>query len=294
MVSRNMFGRALAAAGAVAALACCASASASAATGSVPSVAKLVPAAIKAKGTLTVASDASYAPDEFIGSNGKTVVGMDADLSAALGKVMGLKVSIANVTFDDIIPGMVAGRYMLGASSFTDEKKREKSVNFVDYASVGESFYTLASGGAKISGIAGICGLTVSVEKGTTEEIDANTQKAKCAKAGKPAVTVSVFPDQNQANLAVSSGHAQLGFADTPVAAYQVKQSGGKFKLVGAAYAPAPYGIAIAKSTGLTPAIKAAMVVLIKNGTYGKIFKKWGVESIEIPASKVKINGAIF
>jgi len=293
MVSRNMFGRTLAAAGAVAALACCASASASAATGTVSSVAKLVPAAIKAKGTLTVASDASYAPDEFIGPNGKTVVGMDADLSAAIGKVMGLKVTVANVGFDDIIPGMVAGRYMLGASSFTDTKAREKQVSFVDYANVGESFYTLASGGAKISGITAICGLTVSVEKGTTEEDDAHAQSTKCTKAGKKAVTVSVFPDQNQANLAVSSGHAQIGFADTPVAAYQVKQSGGKFKLIGTAYAPAPYGIAIAKSTGLTPAVKAALLVLIKNGTYGKIFKKWGVQSIAIPASKVKIDGAI-
>jgi polar amino acid transport system substrate-binding protein len=293
MVSRNMFGRALAAAGAVAALACCASASASASTGAVPSVAKLVPAAIKAKGTLTVASDASYAPDEFIGPNGKTVVGMDADLSAALGKVMGLKVSVANVTFDDIIPGMVAGRYMLGASSFTDNKLREKQVDFVDYANVGESFYTLAQHGTKISSITNICGLTVSVETGTTEETDAKAQSAKCTKAGKKAVSVKNFPDQNQANLAVSTGHAQLGFADTPVAAYQVKQSHGKFALVGAAYAPSPYGIAIAKSTKLAPAIKAALVYLIKNGTYGQIFKKWGVQSIAIPASKVKINGAI-
>ena len=37
-----------------------------------------VPAAIKSKGTLTVASDATYAPNEFIGSDGKTVEGMDA------------------------------------------------------------------------------------------------------------------------------------------------------------------------------------------------------------------------
>ena len=62
---------------------------------------------------------------------------------------------------------------------------------------------------------------------------------------------------------------------------------------VGAAYAPSPYGIAIAKDTKLAPAIKAALVYLIKNGTYGQIFKKWGVQSIAIPASKVKINGAL-
>ena len=40
-----------------------------------------MPAAIKSKGTLTVAADASYAPNEFIGTDGKTVEGMDADLA---------------------------------------------------------------------------------------------------------------------------------------------------------------------------------------------------------------------
>ncbi|HEX3802556.1 MAG TPA: ABC transporter substrate-binding protein [Solirubrobacteraceae bacterium] len=292
MGNRKIIGRVLAAAGASAALACCASASASASTGAVSSIAKLVPSAIKAKGTLTVAADASYAPDEFIGSNGKTVVGMDADLSAALAKVMGLKVSVANVTFDNIIPAMVAGRYIMGASSFTDTKAREKQVNFVDYAKVGESFYTKASGGTSIKGIANICGLTVSVETGTTEQIDAKAQSTKCTKAGKKAVNVTPFPNQNQANLAVSSGRAQLGFADTPVADYQVKQSHGAFKLTGTAYATSPYGLAVSKSSGMTNAVKAALVYLIKNGTYGQIFKKWGVQSIEVPASFVKINGA--
>jgi polar amino acid transport system substrate-binding protein len=299
MGSRNMIGKALAMAGASVAVAAFASGSAvassrghQASSGGVASIEKLVPAAIKAKGTLTVAADASYAPDEFIGSNGKTVVGMDADLSAALAKVMGLKVSVQNVTFDNIIPAMTAGRFMMGASSFTDTKAREKQVSFVDYALVGESFYTKASGGTSIKNITNICGLTVSVESGTTEADDAKAQSAKCTKAGKKAVTVAVFPNQNQANLAVSSGRAQLGFADTPVAAYQVKQSHGQFKLVGAAYAPSPYGLAIAKSAGLTNAVKAALVYLIKNGTYGQIFKKWGVQSIAISASSVKINGA--
>jgi polar amino acid transport system substrate-binding protein len=259
----------------------------------VPSVAKLVPAAMKSKGSITVASDASYAPDEFIASDGKTVIGMDADLSKALGAAMGLKVSIVNVTFDGIIPGMAAGRYQIGASSFTDTKAREKTVDFVDYANVGESFYTKAQGGTQIKSISSICGLTVSVETGTTEQADAKTQSKKCTTAHKKAVTVLSFPSQNGANLAVSSGRAQLGFADTPVASYQVKQNKGEFKLVGAAYAPAPYGIAVEKSSGLTKAVKAALLDLIHNGTYQKIFAKWGVQSIEIPASKVKIDGAI-
>jgi polar amino acid transport system substrate-binding protein len=292
MGNRMILGRVLAVAGASAALACCAAAApAGASTGGVTSIEKLVPASVKASG-LTVAADATYAPDEFV--QGTKIVGMDPDLMNALGKVMGLKVTIKNVTFDDIITGMVADRYNIGASSFTDEKKREKQVNFVDYASVGESFYTLKSGGTKIGSIANICGLTVSVEQGTSEEDDAKAQSSKCTKAHKKAVDVTPYPTQSQANLAVSSGRAELGFADSPVATYQVTQSGGKFKLVGAAYAPAPYGIAVSKSSGLTNAVKAAMVYLAQHGTYQKIFKKWGLQSIEIPASKMKINGAIF
>jgi polar amino acid transport system substrate-binding protein len=296
MRSRKMIGSALAAASASLAVAAFASAPAVASTrghvasGGVASVEKLVPASIKSKGVLTVASDATYAPDEFV-QNGK-IVGMDADLVNALAKVMGLKATISNVTFDNIIPGMAAGHYMLGASSFTDTKAREKEVDFVDYANVGESFYTLAQGGTKIGGIANICGLTVSVEEGTTEEDDAKTQSGKCTKAGKKAVTVATYPNQNLANEAVASGHAQVGFADTPVAAYQVKQADGKFKLVGAAYAPSPYGLAVAKSTKLAPAVKAALLYLVKNGTYASIFKKWGVSSIAVSASGVKINGA--
>ena len=116
-----------------------------------PAVAKLVPAAVKSKGTLTVASDASYAPNEFIGPNGHTVIGMDPDLMKALGAVMGLKVNVLNVTFDSIIPGMAAGKYDVGASSFTDTKEREKTVDFVTYLSVGEAFLTKAGSSSPVS-----------------------------------------------------------------------------------------------------------------------------------------------
>jgi polar amino acid transport system substrate-binding protein len=255
-------------------------------------VAKLVPSAIKAKGTLTVAADASYAPDEFFAPDGKTVIGMDADLAKALGGAMGLKVTVVNATFDSIIPGLAAGKFDMGASSFTDTKEREKTVDMVDYANVGESFYTKAQGGASISSISDICGKTVSVEKATTEQMDAQTQSGKCTKAGKGAVKVLVFPDQNGANLAVASGRAQLGFADTPVAAYQVKKTGGQFKLIGAPYAPAPYGLAVPKQPGLAPAVLAALKVLVSNGTYSSILGKWGLNGIAIQASAVKMNGA--
>lgn len=134
-----------------------------------------------------------------------------------------------------------------------------------------------------------LCGKTVSVEKGTTEEEESTEQSGKCTKAGKKAVTVLVYPNQNGANLAISSGRAELGMADSPVAAYQVKQSNGMFKLYGA-YGAAPYGLAIPKGSGMTTPVLAALKVLIANGTYMKILEKWGVQSgaLSTPA----INGA--
>jgi polar amino acid transport system substrate-binding protein len=256
----------------------------------VPSVEALVPSAIKSKGTLTVAADASYAPNEFIGPNGHTVVGMDADLSSALAQVMGLKANVVNATFDTIIPGLQAGKYEMGASSFTDTKAREKVVDFVDYFLAGTSFFTKASGGTSVTGLADLCGKSVSVESGTTEQSDALAESAKCVKEGKAKVNVLVFPTQTAANLALSSGRAQLSMADSPVAAYQVKQSNGQFVITGQTYGTAPYGLALPKNLGLTKAVLAALQQLMKNGTYAAILTKWGIQNGAI--SKPAINGA--
>jgi polar amino acid transport system substrate-binding protein len=251
-----------------------------------------VPAAIKSKGTLTVAADATYAPNEFIAPDGHTVIGMDADLMKAIATAMGLKIKIVNATFDSIIPGLASGKYDVGASSFTDTKEREKTVDFVDYFVAGESFLTKAQGGVSINSLADLCGHTVAVERGTTEQADAQKQSTKCKAGGKPAVTVLPFADQNGANLALSSGRAQLGFADSPVAEYQVKKSNGQFKLVGPSLENAPYGLAVSKTGGLAKPMLAALKVLMQNGQYKTILIHWGVQPGAIPSSQVKINGA--
>jgi polar amino acid transport system substrate-binding protein len=253
-------------------------------------IAAEVPAKVKSKGTLVVAADATYPPNEFIGSDGKTVVGMDADLAKALAGVMGLKANVQNQTFDSIIPGLASGKFDLGMSSFTDTKEREKTVDFVTYFSAGTAFYTKASGGPKINGLADLCGHKVAVEKGTTQAADATAQGKKCTGAGKPGVNVLVFPDQNGANLALSSGRGDVGMADSPVAAYQVKQSNGQFKLVGQVYGTAPYGIAMPKGNGMTKPIQDALKKLMSDGTYTKILDKWGIQEGAI--NNPTINGA--
>jgi polar amino acid transport system substrate-binding protein len=262
-----------------------------AAAGMNSKIAAEVPAKIKSKGTLTVATDPTYPPNEFIATNGKTIVGWDPELGVALGKVMGVKWHFVRASFDTIIPGLQSGKYDIGMASFTDTKERQKVVDFVTYFSAGTSFYVKAQGGPTISSLADLCGHSVGVERGTTQAADATAQNSKCRKAGKPGVSLHVYPDQNAANLAIESGRQQVGMADSPVAAYIVKQSSGKFKLTGKPYNTAPYGIAIPKGNGMTKPIRDALKELMSNGKYASLLKKWGVQQGAI--TKPTINGAI-
>jgi polar amino acid transport system substrate-binding protein len=253
-------------------------------------IAAEVPAAIAAKGSLTVAADASYAPNEFFDTDGTTVIGMDADLAHAIGDVLGLPANVGNAGFDAIIPGLASGKYDLGMSSFTDTKVREKTVDFVTYFSAGTSFFIKSGSGVTVNGLDDLCGLSVGVEKGTTQLDDATAQSKKCTNEGKPAVDVQAFPDQNAANLALASGRVKVGMADSPPAEYQVQQSNGQLELVGTPYGTAPYGIAIPKNNGMAKPILDAMNKLIADGVYLNILTKWGIQDGAITTPV--INGA--
>jgi polar amino acid transport system substrate-binding protein len=250
-------------------------------------IAATVPAAVKSKGTIDVATDATYAPDEFIAPDGSTIVGMDADLATAITQVLGLKAKLINATFDTIIPGIQSGKYGMGASSFTDTIARQKVVDFVDYFTAGEGFYVKSGSPLAFNGLTSLCGHTVAVESGTTEQSDAVAQGKKCT-TGK--VTVLSFGNQSQANLAVSSGRADVGFADSQVAGYIVATSNGVFQNSGTAFEVAPYGLALPKGNGMAAPVQAAVNELIGNGVYNQILTKWGVQSGAVTSSV--INGA--
>lgn len=233
--------------------------------------------------TLTVASDASYAPNEFIEEGSEEIVGMDVDLIEAVGEKLGLEVDVQNSMFDAIIPGIASGKFDLGISSFTATKERQETVDMVTYFTAGTSFFTTADG-PDVTAVDQLCDKRVAVQKGTIQADEAQAQAEKCD------VQVLVYPDQTGANLALSSGRADLSMADSPVAAYQVKQSEGKFKLTGEPYDAAPYGIALPKDSGLAEPVRAALAELMEDGTYMKILEEWGVQdgAIEEPV----INGA--
>ncbi len=290
-----------------------ASPSAAGGPGKVASIASEVPDAVKSQSPLQIATDATYAPNEFINADTGAIQGWDIDFGNALCKVMGLVCTFNNVTFDDIIAQLKAStpaeqaagdkpRYQFSISSWTPTQKREDSgIDFVTYYKAGESWLVKASGGATINAAADMCGKKVAVEAGTVEESDAwgymGKQVGGTAIAGDkdncPSgqdIQVSSFATQTEANSALLSGRADIGWLDQPVAGYQVTQTGGKLKLGGQPCSVSPYGIAIVKGSALEKALTDAVKYLIDNGYYKTILDKWGVTAGAVASSDVALN----
>ena len=263
-------------------------------------IAALVPAAIKSKGTLTIATDASYAPNEFSTDGGKTFQGMDIDLGKAIGQVLGLQVKFINAPFDGILAGLAAGKYDLSLSSFTDTAAREKTVDFVTYYKAGTSIAVKKGNPLGIKSQEDLCGVRVAAEKGTTQLMSLTADKlddgsitlrGTCKKDGKKVPVAVPLPDQNAVNAALVAGRADAFTADSPVVDYQVKITNGAVEQGGTATDVAPYGIALPKAAGtFKEAVQKAVQKLIDDGSYTKIMETWGLQDGAI--TEAKINGA--
>jgi polar amino acid transport system substrate-binding protein len=250
-------------------------------------LASLVPSAIKSRGKLIVGVNVPYSPNEYL-QNGK-VVGFDVDLMDATAQVLGLTTDYRQADFEKIVPAVEAGTYDIGMSSFTDNKLREKTDDFVDYFSAG---YLWASQKGKTVDPTNACGLTVSVQATTVEQTDELPALSKaCKDAGKKAIKVLPYESQDDAVNAVILGKADAVTADSPVTAYAIKQSGGKLQEAGPITEAAPYGWPIKKGSSLVEAMQKALQSLMDDGTYHQICLKWGVQSGEIKTAT--INGAI-
>lgn len=270
----------------------------------VASIASEVPSSVTDLAPLQIATDATYAPNEYIDPDTGAIIGWDIDFGKNLCKVMGVACTFNNVIFDNIIPQLTASnpRYLFSLSSFTPTSDREaKGIDFISYYKAGESWVVKASGGPTVNSAADMCGQTVAVETGTTEESDAwgymgkqvggtpiSGDKDNCP-AGKD-ITVSSFAKQTDANSALLSGRASILWVDQPVADYQVKTSNGKMKLGGAPCSVAPYGLALPKTSPLEKPLTDAIKYLIDNGYYKTTLSNWGVTDGSITSADVKIN----
>jgi polar amino acid transport system substrate-binding protein len=244
-----------------------------------------VPADVKSSGKILIGTDSTYAPNEYLDTDGKTVIGFDVDLFNAVAAKLGLKTEWQTAKFDDIIPGVGSGKYQIGVSSFTINDDRKKQVTMVSYFSAGTQW--AAKKGASIDPD-NACGKRIAVQTGTVQVDDITGRDKKCKDAGKPGITIDQYQAQSDATTAVVSGKDEAMLADFPVSLDAVNQTNGQLALVGSMYGAAPYGYAIKKDqTDFAQALQGAVQSLINDGTYKTILAKWKVDPGAITTSAV-------
>lgn len=255
------------------------------------SLATLLPQKVRDAGVLRVGSDIAYAPVEFFDTDGKTAIGIDPDLGAALGKVLGVRLEFQNGTFDGLITALRSQRIDLVMSALSDTPERQKLIDFVDYFTAGTSILVRKGNPENITTLDDFCGRTIALQRGTTQEEVATKQAATCRQRGKP-LKVLAFDRDTEALLQVKQGRAVADMNDFPVAAYNAKTAGGgnDFEVVGEQIQAGPYGIGVRKQdTEVRDALQQALQRLIDDGTYAQILQKWNVSQGAV--AKATING---
>ena len=253
-------------------------------------IAKLVPDYVSKNGKLTIGMDTSYAPAEFLASDGKTPVGFDVDIAKALAGVFGLEADPETANFDSIIPS-VGSKYDIGISSFTVTKERLEAVDFVSHFDAG-SAWAVKKGNPKKVDTSDLCGKKVAVQTATMQETAANKMAKQCKADGKPTLDVISSKLQTDVTTNVATGKADVFYADSPVAGYAISQTDGELEMLGKAEGIAPEGIVVKKGDKqMDEALQKALQKLIDDGTYMKILKYWGVEDGAIDKPEINTPG---
>lgn len=245
--------------------------------------------------TLHVGSDIEYAPIEFFKENTATPQGLDYDLAEALGAQLGVKVRFVNDTdFAGIIGALRAGRFDVVMSAMNDTPdRRGRGVDFVDYFRAGSSILVRKGNPDRIAGLEDLCGRTVAVQRGTTQDTDVLAPQAAKCPPGK-GLAVLRFEKDADALQQVQNGRAVADVEDFPVAAYNAVTSGH-----GADFDVLPqqvgdigaYGIAVPHDRPvLRDRLRAGLQALIDNGAYSRVLARWNVAAGAVRTATV--NGA--
>ncbi|HEY0754359.1 MAG TPA: ABC transporter substrate-binding protein [Ktedonobacteraceae bacterium] len=232
------------------------------------------------QGTLTVGSDTTYPPQEYIDTKSGRAAGFDIDLITAIAGRMGLKVNIVTTGFNTIIDSLSAKRFDVVISAITINSDRQKKADFVPYFSAGESLLVQKGNPKHITTIAGMCGLKLGVQDGTVEQTDAQAASTACTKAGKPAIITTVLKDQTAVVQLLATTRVDATYQDSPVTDYYILQNPGQFDVGGSVVNAAPEGIAVRKGdSSMLTAVQSAFNQLKSAGVYDALFKKWGLSN---------------
>ncbi len=262
-----------------------------AASGSVASIAKLVPPSYRKRGTLTVAV-ATYPPSAIQPGDGSQLTGWDVENTRAILKLLGLKADFKVIAFNGVVPGLQSGRFDLATGEIYITPARTKVVSFVSNHISQDAIMVAAHSRIRAAKtMESLCGLTLTATLGSAEMDLANQVVASCDKAGKTGTNVKTFETAAQMNLALTGGRADAEIGSASQVSYVVQQTGAQFRTIALPWSTSyDTGLAISRnadSQRFAKAVAAATNYLIKNGTLQKILNKWNSGMGLAPHAKI-------
>jgi polar amino acid transport system substrate-binding protein len=235
------------------------------------------PTGLIASGILTVGSDTTYPPQEFIDTATGHATGFDVDLITEMAKRIGLTANVKTANFTTIVDDLKAKRYDVVISAQTITPDRQKQVDFVPYFNAGQSILVATGNPKKIAAVTDLCGKPVGVQDGTTELDTLNAANKADCKANPIKLTV-LSAQTDVINLLVT-GRVEATFQDSPVTDYYLKLNPGRFQVAGSIVNAAPEGISVRKDDpSMFNAVQQAFNAVKADGTYASLFSKWQLD----------------
>lgn len=215
------------------------------------------------KKTLIMATNAEFPPYEY--HEGDDIVGIDAEMAAAVAEELGMDFKIEDMAFDSIIPAVDSGKADIGVAGMTVTEDRLQNVNFSDtYAKATQ--VVIVKEGSDIAGPDDLTGKKVGVQLGTTGDIYASDIKdAEVEQYNKGFEAVQALT-QEKIDAVVIDGEPAKEF---------VKDADG-LKILDEAFTEEEYAIAIAKDNEeLLEQVNGALKSLKESGKLDEIVAKY-------------------
>ena len=223
------------------------------------------------KPTYIVASDIAWPPFEMVDAQGN-YVGFDLDVMREIAKLEGYNIKIVDVAFDSIIPGVVSGKYDIGASGFTITEKRDKAVDFSKpYWSSDQAILIRKDSGLNI--ITALSqGHTVGAQRGTT---GASWIKDNLIKKGVN-VKLKVYETYPMAVLDLLNGNIDAVIQDEPASRASLAKEK-NIEMAGIIITGEQFGFLVKEGDpkGILPKINDGMAKLKASGKWDKLVEKY-------------------
>ncbi|GAA2274678.1 ABC transporter substrate-binding protein [Streptomyces hawaiiensis] len=250
----------------------------------------LLPAAVKSRGTLSVAMDLSSPPTSFMASDNKTPIGFNPDFSRLIAAKLGLKLKVNNIKFDTIITGLQANRYDFTASTMGATRDRLKVLDMVNYFKAGTGVSVPYGNPQKLTTHT-LCGHRVAVQSGSTAELQWLPLRSKedCTSKGKPAIKAVTLPSVNDALTQLVAKRIDAVMYDFTGLQWAATQQPKTFEVLKPLVATKTVTVALKKDSALTPAVKAAIQSIIDDPKYAEALGRWGFQGLGIKTAAMAV-----